>query len=193
MKWPQLRDRWVRELRHGNHETTKGREKWFFEKAGWKRFDSIGVFWDLIERLTHKKLFVRRKNSQKTYDYWVPTEVKERISTNLFGKEGCYDMMHLFELLEYETDWKYARFVKKEPVNPKYPYTELASLIESWEISDEDTSLGFMKLFDDMVKGEFMAIQHLKYMDQRISETDSAIEEYKNKKKKKKSLDKRKK
>ena len=50
-----------------------------------------------------------------------------------------------------------------------------------------------MKLFDDMVKGEFMAIQHLKYMDQRISETDSAIEEYKNKKKKKKSLDKRKK
>ena len=140
--WNKLRDRWAWELRHGGHDFISKREKWFYPDTGWKRFDAIGVFWDMIERQSFQKLFVPRDGSTQTHDYWVPADVKERVLTNMLGGAECYQVLFLFDVLEWETDWKHARFVHAPDYNKsKYPHEELANIVEKWRVDGTDEQL----------------------------------------------------
>ena len=140
--WNELRDRWVWELRHGGHEFIRKREKWYYPNTGWKRFDAVGVFWDMIERQSFQELFIPRENTAQTHDYWVPTDVKERVLTNMLGEAGCYDVMFLFDLLEYETDWCHAKFDHAEDYSKiKYPHESLSKIIEKWRVDGPDVQL----------------------------------------------------
>ena len=154
MLWPELRDAWVWEMRHGNHQFLRGREKWFYPATGWKKFTANGVFWDMIERKTFSTLFVPHERNSRSNAWWVPIDVKERIITNLLGEEGCYDFLQLSDLLEYMEDFKGAVFETKEYGYSKPDVEGTISTVARWKVSDKETSLGFKALFDSMKRKE---------------------------------------